>query len=127
MKKEQNKANGKGFRIKYLVLSLIPIGIVAFLFLRPKKPIEERAYDVAVAWVERDLKNQNPTFFEYDSSYVEQKGTRYVVEVRVEMTNVYMMTKEYIYDVNVKVTDDNNCVVEYGMRRMEDEETEDAK
>lgn len=58
---------------------------------------------------------------------MEQKGTRYVVEVRVEMTNVYMMTKEYIYDVNVKVTDDNNCVVEYGMHRMEDEETEDAK
>ena len=67
-----------------------------------EKPVEEKAYEVALEQVKRDLDPWPVSFPPFDKKFVALQGDGlYNVEVQVETKNRYGMKKQYVYDVKI--------------------------
>lgn len=70
------------------------------------KPIEEKAYDVAMVAVETDLAGTRVYFEEYDKSYIRWlNDATIIVELPATYTNQYGVEKTCLYSVSVNVED----------------------
>lgn len=123
----KNIGKGTAIRMKKTKFGkiIIIIGLLIILFFlilsKTKKSDEERAYDVACEKVRQSSSYVDSTYYDYDSKYVKVIGKDlYNVEVHVTTTNVYMLQKEYVYDVNIEKIGDGRFIANSCELRVRD-------
>lgn len=90
----------------YSVVLVIAGILIVKGFIGMSKPIEEKAYDVAMAAVESDMVGTSVFFEDYDESFITWlNDATIVVEFPVSYTNQYGVEKTCVYSVSVNVED----------------------
>ena len=83
-----------------------------------EQAVEEKAYEVALEQVKRDLDPWPVSFPPFDRKFITLQGDGlYNVEVQVETKNRYGMKKQYVYEVKI-LPEKGGCLPVQCMRRF---------
>lgn len=109
----------------YTVVLIIAGILIVRGVINMAKPIEEKAYDMAVMMVEQDMSGSTVYFEDFDELYIMWlNDSKILVEVPVTYINQYGVEKTSVYEVSIEV-EDGACYPGLAKRVVDEvEETE---